>query len=311
VPWWVISILTLVVVVVVPKLVAKLFSMLFTQKWDSTGKAIVITGASSGIGEECAKYYAKHGAKLVLSARRMNELERVADECRALGAGKVLCVQTDVSQASDCKNLIQEAAQFLDGVIDLLFLNAGLSMSTAFPDLKEEDMEIFHRLMNVNYFGCIYCTHYALPCLKKSPQGKIAVVSSLAGLGPVNARTGYCASKFALHGFFESLRLDFKTQKLPITVTMICPGYVATNINNTRLGPSIRKFDESKALPVEKAMEIMGRAISISKRTEIFPLMGNIGHYLRFFAPALYDFAAVRAMEHYSENESKASNKRD
>lgn len=149
------------------------------------------------------------------------------------------------------------------------------------------------RLIDVNYYGSVDCTHFALPYLKKSSHAKILVVSSLAGKGGVPHRSGYCASKYALHGFYESLRQEL-SPKYPIGITLVCPGFVKTNINANRLGSHPSAFDINKAMPVQEAGRIIVDAVRQGKREEIFTQVGKIGTWLNFFAPELYDIAVRR-----------------
>ena len=146
---------------------------------------VVITGASTGIGEELAYQLADEGAQLVLTARRTNELTRVAEKVKARGA-KVITVSADVAIESDCKKIIDAAlAEF--GRIDTLVNNAGMTMWANFADIQ--DMSIMERIMQVNYMGAVYCTHYALPHLK-STRGRIVGIASLTGLVGVRRNVG-------------------------------------------------------------------------------------------------------------------------
>jgi len=262
----------------------KVLRSFFASKWDPKGKGIVITGASSGIGEDLAYSYSRLGARLVLCARREDELKAVAEKCKKLGAASVDYVLADVAEEADCSKLIAFAISKLDGVIDCLILNAGVSMGCNFEDVK--DISIFRKLMDVNYFGCINTTHFALPYLKKSKKGIIVVISSLAGKFGVPERTGYCGSKFALHGFYESLRIELA--KYGIQVTLICPGIVQTNINNTRLGPNPSNWDIKKAMPIEECSRIITSAVASGKPEEVFTAAGKAAQYIRFFWPELY-----------------------
>ena len=164
----------------------------------------IITGASTGIGEALAYQLAAKGAHLVLSARRVDELERVADKVREIGktiGSRVTVIACDVAKAEDCKRLIDETVSEFGG-IDTIVLNAGMTMWAKFADIK--DMAIVERIMQVNYMGAVYCTHYALPHLTAA-RGRIVGVASLTGLVGVPTRTAYAASKHAMRGFFDSL----------------------------------------------------------------------------------------------------------
>ena len=146
----------------------------------------IITGASTGIGEELAYQLAQQGAQLVLSARRLAELNRVAEKARSFG-GKVITVSADVAKSQDCKTII-DAAITEFGRIDTLINNAGMTMWAKFADIK--DISMLERIMQVNYMGAVYCTHYALPHLVAS-KGRLVGVASLTGLGGVAGARGY------------------------------------------------------------------------------------------------------------------------
>src|ERR1035437_2724261 len=152
------------------------------------GKVVIITGASSGIGRALAKEFFSRGASLALGARRIDQLEALKVE---LQSPNILCVATDVALEVDCKNLIELTIEKF-GRIDVLINNAGISMRSLFLDL---DMEVMHRVMNVNFFGTVYCTKYALPFLLES-KGSLVGVISIAGHVGLPGRTAYSTPKF-------------------------------------------------------------------------------------------------------------------
>ena len=155
-------------------------------------KTVVITGASSGIGEAMAQLYAKMGARVVLGARSEDKLKTLTDKITADGGQAVYCA-TDVTKAEDCKRLIDKAIESYGG-IDILICNAGISMRAIFDDV---DLSVLHRLMDVNFWGTVYCSKYALPYLQAS-KGSLVGISSVAGLHGLPGRTGYSASKYAM-----------------------------------------------------------------------------------------------------------------
>lgn len=194
------------------------------------GKVVVVSGASSGIGKEISLLYAKQSARLVLSARRQDRLESVAESCMKAGAENVEVVVCDVSNENDCKNMIERAVTSYGG-LDILVLNAGVGQSF-FLEAMKPDVNI-RQFMDVNYYGCVYPTIAALPHLQKSVNeggGKIGVISSVGGLVPFPRQTLYNASKYALFGFFDSLRMELQSKQSKISITMICPGFVKTEI---------------------------------------------------------------------------------
>jgi len=165
-------------------------------------KVVVITGASSGIGSACALQCAKEGAHVVIAARSNDKLEHTANEIVSKG-GHVLIVNADVSSEDECKNIINKTIDKF-GKIDILINNAGISMRAMFEDVQPA---VIKKLMDINFYGMLYCTKYALPHILKE-GGSIVGVSSLAGIAPLPGRTGYSASKHAMNGFLRTLRVD-------------------------------------------------------------------------------------------------------
>ncbi|KAJ3102260.1 hypothetical protein HDU97_000696 [Phlyctochytrium planicorne] len=260
------------------------------------GKVIIVTGASSGIGESLSKLYAKEGGILVLVARRKEQLEKVAEECKKLGAEQVIVEIVDVSIEEQVKGLMDRTgARF--GSIDLLVLNAGVSMGSALSTFS--DVSAFRRIMEVNYIGSAAGALYALPYLKRAVgRGKIVVVSSVlyAQQGIIGGpnRTGYCASKFALKGFFDSLRLE----EPDIDITMIYPGIVKTEINQSRLGPGeeIYNLNMEKAMTADDAAKIIVQAVQYNVKDEVYTLPGKIGWFIKDLFPALRDWLMNKQM---------------
>src|SRR5258708_7515959 len=212
---------------------------------------VAITGASKGIGAELARQLAAKGARLVLAARNDKELDAVAADCRKAGAS-VVVVKADVAIERDCQAIVAGAVLAF-GRLDTLINNAGMSMWARFEDI--EDMSILERIMQVNYMGAVYCTHHALPHLRES-KGRVVGVASLAGRTGVPTRTGYSASKHAMTGFFDSLRIELEGSG--VTVTMIYPGFVATGIRENATGPDGKAImvsppKEAQAMGVEKS----------------------------------------------------------
>jgi short-subunit dehydrogenase len=195
---------------------------------DLRDKIVIITGASSGIGKSCAEEFAKRGAKLVLGARNYDRLCEIARDLESRYSTRVLAVQCDVSKEAECEKLVGQAINTFQR-IDVLVNNAGISMRALFKDL---DLQVLHNLMNVNFWGAVYCTKYALPELLKS-KGSVIGVSSIAGYRGLPGRTGYSASKFALNGFLEALRVE--NLKTGMHVMIASPGFTASNIRYSAL----------------------------------------------------------------------------
>ena len=257
-------------------------------------KTIIITGASDGIGAELARQLAVPGARLVLAARSLDKLHAVAAACTAAGA-QVLAQRADVSVEADCASLIKATVEKFGG-IDMLVNNAGVSMHAWFEDIT--DFSTFETLFRVNTMSAIWLTRDALPYLKQS-RGLIAGVSSLAGKTGVPARTTYCASKFAMTGFFEALRIELAGSG--VDVTMIYPGVVDTNIRRNGLkGDGARAgvsgLSEAGAMSIEECARQIIVALGSRKRELIMTGKGKFGMLLKAVAPALVDNMARKAL---------------
>lgn len=257
-------------------------------------KVVVITGASSGIGEALVYEFASHGNTIVLASRNIEKIQELA---RKIKTDKVntLAIETDVRKEEDCKNLIEETINHF-GRIDILINNAGISMRSMFQEL---DLEVMKKLMDTNFWGCVYCTKYALPHIIES-KGSIVGVSSIAGYLGLPARTGYSSSKYAMHGFLNSLRIENLHQ--PIHIMIACPSFTATNIRKTALnskgipqGESPR--EESSMMSAEKVAKIIFKAIKRRKRTVIISLTGKLSIFLNKIMPALVDKITFQAMK--------------
>ena len=258
-------------------------------------KVVVVTGASKGIGAELARQLAAQGARLVLAARSEKELESVAADCRKAGA-QVVAVRADVASDRDCQAIVAGAVTAF-GRLDALVNNAGATMWARFEDVR--DMAILERIMQVNYMGAVYCTHHALPFLRES-KGLIVGISSLAGRTGVPTRTGYAASKHAMTGFFDSLRIELAGSG--VDVTMIYPGFVATGIRENATGPDgkpilVSPVREGEVMSVEDCARRIVRAMERREREVVMTARGKIGLFLKLIAPSLIDRMAKKAIE--------------
>ncbi len=256
----------------------------------------VITGASKGIGAELARQLARRdGAKLVLAARNENELEVVAQQCRDKGAA-VLVVRCDVAIERDCQALMSGAVLAFER-IDVVVNNAGMTMWAYFEEI--EDLAILERIMRVNYMGSVFCTRHALPWLRQT-AGLLVGISSLAGRVGVPTRTGYSASKHAMAGFFDSLRIELAGSG--VDVTMIYPGFVATGIRENATGPDgkpiqVSPVKEGEVMGVEACAARIVRAIDRREREVVMTARGKMGLWLKLLLPSLVDRIARRAIE--------------
>ena len=256
----------------------------------------MITGASSGIGEAMAREYAKMGAKVVMAARRSEELERIAADIRNAG-GSVAFTACDVTKEEECKHLMEVAVEAFGG-IDVLICNAGLSMRALFDDC---DLKVLHRLMDVNFWGTVNCTKYALKWLQQS-KGSLVGISSVAGIHGLPGRTGYSASKYAMTGFLDTIRIE--NLKKGLHVMTACPGFTASNVrfsaltaDGTQQGETPR--DEAKMMTPEEVAHIVAKGIQRRKRLCLMEWEGRGTHLLKKFFPALVDklFYAVMSKE--------------
>ncbi len=256
------------------------------------GQRVIITGASAGIGAELARQLSSRGARVALASRRKEHLEQVAAGCRELG-GTPLVVPTDITDAAQCSALVDEVVAAWGG-LDMLINNAGRSMHALFQDIS--DLDIFQRLMRVNYFGAVYCTHAALPHLLAA-QGRIVAVSSLAGKAGIPTRTGYSAGKHALHGFLDALRTEL--HGTGVSVTIVCPSYVASGTRRYTVGAAREDSDAARkaragAMSVQRCAGIILRAAARRRREVVMTLPGKLGRFVRPFFPGLIDRIARR-----------------
>lgn len=257
---------------------------------------VIITGASSGMGAEMALQLADQGAKLALAARNIEKLGQVAEECHKRG-GEAITVQTDVSQSAQCEELIKQTVEAY-GRIDTLVNNAGISMWGRFDEIQ--DLGIFERIMQVNYFGSLYCTYYALPYLKQT-KGRIVFINSAAGKGGIPERSGYAPSKHALTGFADTLRIELADDG--VTITSVYPGFVATGLHERNVGPDGKPLgkehgvDYNTATTTEDAVRDIIKAMAKRKRDDLMVFRLKVGQWLRLVAPKLTDNIARRAIE--------------
>lgn len=261
-------------------------------------RVIVITGGSDGIGAEMARQLASKqgaGVALVLAARDAARLEAVAAACRQAGA-QALAVPTDVSDPGRCRALIAAAVERF-GRIDVLVNNAGRSAHALFEDVP--DLAWYEELMRINLWGSVWCTRAALPWLKAS-QGGIVAVSSLAGLVGVPGRTAYSASKFAMTGFFEALRVELKGSG--VTVTIAYPGVVDTRIRYRgfdKEGKEAGKsgLREEGAMSVQACARLIVDGMNRRRREVVMTAKGKLGRFMKLLAPGLVERMALAALK--------------
>lgn len=259
-------------------------------------KIAVVTGASSGIGRALAYEFARRGCRVVLAARSEDKLQSVVNDIKAAG-GDALAVETDVTRPEDCKRLVERTVERFGG-LDILVCNAGISMRALFDDV---DLSVLHRLMDVNFWGTVYCTKYALPYLQSS-HGSLVGVSSVAGLHGLPGRTGYSASKYAMTGFLETVRIE--NLKKGLHVMIACPGFTASNVRFAALtadgsaqGQTPRK--EEKMMSAEEVARRIANGIAQRKRLLLMEFEGRATHFIKKFSVGFLDrmFYKVMARE--------------
>lgn len=256
-------------------------------------KVVVVTGASYGIGEAIAREFARNGSKVVLAARSENNLARITSQLTESGYTASF-VKTDVSVETDCRNLMAKTIE-LYGTIDILINNAGISMRAAFQDVE---MDVLHRLMDVNFWGTVYCTKYALPYLVKN-KGSLVGVSSVAGFHGLPGRTGYSASKFAMHGFLETVRIENLNKGLHVMI--IAPGFTATEIRKHALNASGTEqgespLDENSLTSPEYVARWVLKGIRKKKRNKLLTWDGRLTALFQRIVPELVDRAYYNEM---------------
>jgi short-subunit dehydrogenase len=258
------------------------------------GRRIILTGASEGIGRALGLALAASGARLALAARDRDRLDSLVQECRTAG-GEALAIPTDVTSEQDLQWLVDESVKSFGG-IDMVIHNAGITMWSRFDAL--EDLSIFERLMEVNYLAPVRLTALALPHLKKS-GGLLVAVASLAGLTGVPERSGYAASKHAMIGFFDSLRIELAGSGVDVSV--IAPDFVVSEIHKRAIGHNGEPLGDSpmmqaKIMTAGECATRIVRALEKRQRLLLMSTRGKWGRWLKLLAPALIDRIAARAI---------------
>ncbi len=250
-------------------------------------KNVIITGASSGIGKALVYEYFKRGYQITMAARNREAMELIAKDLDPK-LKSILLIKTDVTNETDCENLIEKSfARF--GRIDILINNAGISMRALFKDLH---LDVVRKVMDVNFWGTVYCTKYALPHLLQS-KGSLVGVISIAGYLGLPGRSAYSASKYAVRGFFDTLRVE--NLKTGLHVLVAAPGFTASNVRMAALsadgspqGETPR--DESKMMTSEEVAFQIAKAVDKRKAELILTFVeGKLSVFLKKFFPRLIE----------------------
>jgi short-subunit dehydrogenase len=256
-------------------------------------KVVLITGGTSGIGKALAFAFGRAGAKIAVSGRKPQGLTETASELSAAGIDN-LSIQADVSVEADCERMVKETVDKY-GRLDVLINNAGISMRALFEDL---DLNVLKQVMDINFWGTVYSTKYALPYIKQV-KGSVIGISSVAGYRGLPARTGYSASKFAMHGFLETLRTELLYSG--VHVLLACPGFTASNIRNTALAADGQQQGETpraeeKMMSAEEVADRILVATIKRKRDLIMTTQGKLAVWVNKLFPSLADKLVYNVM---------------
>ncbi|MEQ9468562.1 MAG: SDR family oxidoreductase [Ekhidna sp.] len=263
-------------------------------------KVAIITGGSSGIGKSLVLKYASEGYAVVFTGRNGERMAQVAKE---LGERPHLALELNAGDRDDNQRMVEETVQKF-GRIDVLICNAGISMRALFEDV---DLDVFKSLMDINFYGAIYATKFALPHLLET-KGTIIAISSINGWRSTPARTAYSSSKFAMQGFFESLRTEVMTRGVHVLV--VCPGFTSSNIRNAALtadgkaqGESPR--DEKKMMTSDEVADRTFKAAQKKKRDLILTFEGKMAVFLNKIIPSRLDKMIYNMMKKEPDNPLK------
>jgi NAD(P)-dependent dehydrogenase (short-subunit alcohol dehydrogenase family) len=261
---------------------------------DFKNKTVAITGAAGGMGRALCRRFGQAGAKIALLDLHRETLESFAKELEQAGIN-ALALSCDVTDEPACRVAMQKIAESFGG-IDVLINNAGITHRSAFAKTQ---MQVFRQVMEVNFFGTLHCTQAALPALLAS-RGMIVVMSSIAGFSPLFGRSGYSASKHALHGLFESLRTELSDKG--VRVMMVCPGFTATDIEKNALDGDGRptthpRSTTGKIATPEKVADAIYRGAVKNKRLLVLSTVGKLAFVISKFFPAYYERAMAKRLK--------------
>jgi dehydrogenase/reductase SDR family protein 7B len=256
-------------------------------------KVVIITGGSSGIGKALAAEFGARGSKIMITGRNGFNLDKTVKELEDRGV-TIVGFRGDVSVEENNRRMAEEAMERF-GTIDVLINNAGISMRALF---EEADVEVIERVMNTNFFGTVYATKYCLPEIIRN-KGSVIGISSIAGFRGLPGRTGYSASKFALNGFLEALRLELAPKGTHVLTA--CPGFTSTNIriqaltkNGKVQGESPR--EEGNMMTAEECARYIYGATVKRRRTLVLTTQGKLAVFMNKWLPGLADRVVFNIM---------------
>ena len=257
-------------------------------------KVVVVSGAASGIGNAICRKFAREGARIGLLDMDAKGVQAASDQLRASGVDAV-GIRCDVIDENECTSAMKEIIGLYGG-IDVLVNNAGITQRSAFVDTQ---ISVYRRVMDVNFFGSLHCTKAAMTSLIER-KGSIIVIESLAGITPLLGRTGYCASKHALHGLFTSLRSELRTTG--IHIMLVCPGFVETCLQSRALGADGRVTTHpqsmvGKPVSAESVAEDIYKGLLKKKQLLVLTPVGKLTYWIHRFAPRLYERLMARQLK--------------
>ena len=256
-------------------------------------KVVVVSGAASGIGAAICRRFAREGARIGLLDIDAKGVQAASDKLRASGVDAV-GIRCDVVVEDECTSALKEIIGLYGG-IDVLVNNAGITQRSAFIDTQTS---VYRRVMDVNFFGSLHCTKAALASLIER-KGLIIVIESLAGIAPLLGRTGYCASKHALHGLFTSLRSELRATGTHIM--LVCPGFVETSLQSRALGGDGRVTTHPQSIVGKpaSAASVAGKIFKGAvqrKQLLVLTPVGKLTYWIHRFAPRFYERLMARQL---------------